>query len=268
MKTILVTGGNRGIGLEICRQLHRLGHTLIMGSRDIEKGNAAAIEFRPDIIVKQLDVTNDESIQNLFEFVRSHFGKLDVLINNAGIGELSYNKDKSPVYKLKTLLETHVIGVRQFNLFAVPFLRKAGIIESKGGVGDVPLDSVKKIMETNLYGAWRMSQIFIPLLEKSKNGRIINISSGMGELANLNGLYPGYSMSKVCLNALTIMFAKELKDRGISVNAICPGWVKTDMGGINAPLNVNQGADSAVWLATENKIPNGKFIRNRKEINW
>jgi len=94
------------------------------------------------------------------------------------------------------------------------------------------------------------------------------VSSGRGELKGLSGDYPGYSLSKASLNALTIMFSNELKSKGIKVNAMCPGWVKTDMGGPNAPRDVSQGADTAVWLATETEIPTGKFFRDRKEIDW
>jgi NAD(P)-dependent dehydrogenase (short-subunit alcohol dehydrogenase family) len=108
----------------------------------------------------------------------------------------------------------------------------------------------------------------IPLLKTSDDPRIINISSGMGQLSNLSGYYPAYSLSKASLNALTIMFSKELEQDGIKVNAMCPGWVKTDMGGPNAPRTVQQGADTAVWLATEPDIPTGIFFNDRNPINW
>jgi len=151
---------------------------------------------------------------------------------------------------------------------AVPLLRKAGIVTQKESAANILLKNVKHVMETNFYGAWRMIQVFIPLLQKSKNGRVINVSSGLGELNSLSGIYPGYSLSKSSLNALTIMFSNELKNNGIKVNAMCPGWVKTDMGGPDAPLHVSQGADTAIWLATENEIPTGKFFKERKEISW
>jgi NAD(P)-dependent dehydrogenase (short-subunit alcohol dehydrogenase family) len=106
------------------------------------------------------------------------------------------------------------------------------------------------------------------LLGKSEQGRIINLSSGMGELDSLAGDYAAYRLSKASLNALTIMFSKDLKEQGIQVNAMCPGWVKTDMGGPNAPRTVSQGADTAVWLATEKQVPTGKFFRDRAEISW
>lgn len=268
MKTVLVTGGNRGIGLEICRQLDELGYTVILGSRDLEKGKEAARPFSDNVIVKQLDVTNEDSIRNLFGFTKNDFGKLDVLINNAGIGEKSEGDKKGVLSGAKKFIETNFYGVRQVNKIVVPLMRKARLVPQRKGASNIFLPGVRQIMDTNFYGAWRMIQVFIPLLIKSENGRIINVSSGLGELKRLTGEYPAYSLSKSSLNALTIMFSNELKGNGISVNAMCPGWVKTDMGGPNAPRHVSQGADTAVWLTTEKKIPTGKFFRDRKEINW
>lgn len=268
MKTIIVTGANRGIGFEICRQLDQMGHSVILCTRDYEKGLKAATSLSKNVVVKQLDVTDNQSIHNLFHFVEENLGKVDVLINNAGIGELAYINRESTVLKFKDIIEKHVPLVRQMNRKIVPFFRRTGVIAPKQGAGNIPLDSVKQIMETNFYGPWQMIQTFTPLLQKSENGRIINVSSGMGVLNSLTGLLPGYSLSKTSLNGLTIMFSNELKEKGISVNAICPGWVKTDMGGANAPRELSEGADTAVWLATEKEIPTGKFFRDRKEISW
>lgn len=268
MKTILVTGGNRGIGLEICRQLDELGHTVILGSRDFQNGVVAAGSLSKNVIVKQLDVTNELSIMNLFEYVRNDFGKLDVLVNNAGIGT-NYKSDRKGLFsQVKDTLEENIPGFRQAVQAVKPFLKNAGIGPRKHTAQNVPINEVKIIMETNFYGAWRMAQVFIPLLMKSDDGRIINISSGMGELKSLSGEYPGYSLSKAALNALTIMLSNELRDKGIKVNAMCPGWVRTDMGGPNAPRHVSQGADTAVWLVTEKEIPSGKFFRDRQVISW
>ena len=266
MKTVLVTGGNRGIGLEICRQLDGLGYIVIMGSRDPEKGLEAARNFSDNVLVKQLDVTSEESIQALFNDIKTEFGKLDVLINNAGIGANS-NPELSKLSKIKEIMETNFYGAWRLIQVFLPLLRKAGIAK-RNGVSDIPLKRVKNIMETNFYGAWRTIRNLLPLIEKSENGRIINVSSGMGELKSLTGLYPGYSLSKSSLNALTIMLSNELKDKGIKVNAMCPGWVRTDMGGPNAPRDVHEGADTAVWLTTGENIPTGKFFRDRQEISW
>jgi NAD(P)-dependent dehydrogenase (short-subunit alcohol dehydrogenase family) len=268
MKTVLVTGGNRGIGLEICRQLAGLGHAVIMGSRDMEKGRKASALLSGNVIVRQLDVTDEKSIQNLFESVKDEFGKLDVLINNAGIGASHESQDGSFLSRVKHTMEMNFSGAWRMVRVFKPLLRRSGIVTSGKGAKNISAASVKYIMETNFYGAWRMMQVFLPLLLKSEDGRIINMSSGLGELKNLTGEYPGYSLSKSSLNALTIMFSNELKEDGIKVNAMCPGWVKTDMGGPYAPRTVSQGADTAVWLTVENEIPSGKFFKDREEINW
>ena len=225
-KTILVTGGNRGIGLEICRQLAELGHIVIVGVRSIEQGREAVQGFTGEIIVQSLEVTQRGSIGEVAKFIADTYGKLDVLINNAGIG-----------------------------------------VGNTGAV-NADMNEVKQIIETNFYGAWYMAQEMIPLLHKSQEGRIINMSSEMGALDNLAGGYAGYRLSKVSLNGLTILLANELKDEGIKVNAVSPGWVRTDMGGENAHRSVSQGADTAVWLATAPNISTGKFFKDRKEIDW
>ncbi len=226
-KIILVTGANRGIGLEICGQLSKLGHKVIMGSRNLKKGLKAAKMIAEDIFVSELDVTNEISIQNAVQLIEKEFGHLDVLINNAAI-----------------------------NSHANDFLK-------------TDLAEVDKHMKSNFYAPWRLSQAFYSLLQKSKDARIINISSEMGAFGQLkNGGYSEYRLSKTALNGLTILMASELKNSGIKVNAMCPGWVRTDMGGASAPRNVEQGADTAVWLSTTKEIPTGKFFSDRKEINW
>lgn len=268
MKTALVTGGNRGIGLEICRQLDEHGYTVILCSRDIDKGREAAGSLSKNVFAGQLDVTDEASIASLFEVVSNRFGKIDVLINNAGIGARNEPAKNTLTGKAKHLLESNFKGVFHLAQRYSKVLRKAGIGIPMKGAKDIALQGVKEIMDTNFYGPWRMIQVFLPLLLKSEEGRIINISSGMGQLQSLTGIYPGYSLSKSSLNALTIMFSNELKEQGIKVNAMCPGWVRTDMGGPNAPLHVSQGADTAVWLTTEKEIPTGKFFRERHEIPW
>ena len=268
MKIVLVTGGNRGIGLEICRQLDKLNHTVILGSRDFEKGIAAGGKLSKNVIVKQLDVTNEESILELFKFIKTDFGKLDVLINNAGIGANDDDDRNTVIGGVKDFIRTNLSTAWRIAKNFKPVLQNVGMGKGKKGATSISLVSVKLIMETNLYGPWRIIQAFIPLLKKSEDGRIINISSGMGELNSLTGDYPGYRISKSSLNALTIMFSNELKSQRIKVNAMCPGWVKTDMGGPDAPREVSQGADTAIWLATEKEIPTGKFFRDREEINW
>lgn len=233
MKPIsLVTGANRGIGLEICRQLAELGHTVILTARNAVKGETAAKSLSGDVHFLQLDVTSDASVNSCAGDLEKQFGKLDVLVNNAAI-------------------------------FKVDPLGKAK------GIKDVTTDEVKAIMETNFFGPLRVNHAFLPLLTKSKEGRIINVSSGMGELSDLRyGGYAGYRLSKAGLNAQTIQLAAELRHTSIKVNAMCPGWVRTDMGGPDATRSVAKGAETAVWLATAEGLPTGRFWRDKREIRW
>lgn len=267
-KTILVTGANRGIGKEICRQLAAMGYQIILGCRNLSSGIDAAREMKGIVNPQQLDVTSQNSIDLLFETVKSKYGRLDVLINNAGLGAMEFQNKNSRLMRARETLESGIPGIRKLARAAVPALRSAGILSRPETTTNVSMDHVKQIMETNFYGPWRMIQTFLPLLKKSEQGRIINVSSGMGELNSLAGNYPAYRVSKSSLNALTIMFANELKPHGIKVNAMCPGWVKTDMGGPDAPRTVEQGADTAVWLTTSINVSTGKFFRDRTEIPW
>ena len=224
----MVTGGNRGIGLGICRLLAVAGHNVILGSRDLQKGKKAAEMLKANVEVIQLDVINSGHIQDAVSFIEKAYGKLDVLINNAGIS-----------------------------------------IGSKGVI-DASLNETKQIMEVNFYGAWRMTQGFMPLLKMSNDARIINMSSGMGAHDDLTDGYAGYRLSKTALNGLTILMANELRRVGIIVVAMCPGWVRTDMGGAGASRTVEQGADTAVWLSETpgEHIETGKFYRDRRIILW
>ena len=268
MKTILISGGNRGIGLEICRQLHELGHRVIMGSRDVEKGHEAIQKLGIDPVIQQLDVTDKDSIQRAFEFVGEEFGKLDVLINNAGLGSTYFSNNKPVVSGISTFIKTRIPGGRQVIDLIKPVLWKTPMVSKSIGPSAISMEEVKVLMETNFYGPWSMIQAFLPLIRKSTEGRIINVSSGMGEMASLAGDYPAYRLSKASLNSLTIVLSKELENDNIKVNAMCPGWVRTDMGGPDAPRDVKDGADTAVWLATEPEIQSGKFFRDRTVIDW
>jgi NAD(P)-dependent dehydrogenase (short-subunit alcohol dehydrogenase family) len=225
-KIVLVTGANRGIGFEICKQLAIRNHTVILTSRDEEKGRKAATELKGKVVFHKLDVTSQASVDELCHFVKDEFNRLDVLINNAGI-----------VMKNTDLALTDI-------------------------------EDIKINMETNFYGPMRMNKTFLPLLQKGDDPRIINVSSGMGALASLTGGYAGYRLSKSGLNAQTILLSYDIKRTGIKVFAMCPGWVKTDMGGTAAPRPVHIGADTAVWLALENEGISGKFYRDRKIIPW
>lgn len=221
---IIVTGGNRGIGKEICRQLVALGHDVVLTARSVEKGEDAALKvgakFRP------LDVSNKESILEFVHRYKEEVGEVDVLINNAAI-----------------------------------------LIDSGVNVSNIDLEVVEQTIETNVYGPWMLIQELLPLLEKSSDGRIINISSGMGAIDGLSGDHPAYRISKTALNALTFMTDAQVGYK-VKVNAMCPGWVQTDMGGSGASRPVEKGAETAVWLATADKIPRGKFLRDKQVIEW
>lgn len=229
-KTALVTGGNRGIGLEVCRQLARLGHVVFLGSRDLQKGKRATDDLRRQGLVVhpiELDVTDGADRAQARTFVESEVGRLDVLINNAAI-----------------LYDTWQHAV------------------------DADLDTVRRAFETNVYAPWCMVQDFLPLLRASRFARIVNVSSEAGSLTSMTGGTPAYSLSKAALNALTRMLADGLRGTGILVNAVCPGWVETDMGGPGG-RPVEQGAASVVWGATlQDGGPTGGFFRDGDLLAW
>ena len=149
-------------------------------------------------------------------------------------------------------------------------INNAGVMED-GDENLLTLDAeiLRRTLETNTLGALRVAQAFVPLLSKSKDARIINVSSGGGQLSDMGTWSPAYCISKTALNAVTVQLANALRDKSIPVNSVCPGWVRTDMGGKNAPRSVEEGADTIVWLATEApRNLTGKFLRDRKEIPW
>ena len=217
----LVSGANRGIGAEIARQLATdQGFLVLAGARDPAK--VAAID---GLVPLELDVSDQASVDAARERFEADPGRLDVLVNNAGVGG-SYTQ----------------------------------------GAADFDLDDAKRTLETNLFGAWRLAQAALPLLRASDDGRIVNVSSGAGQLDDMQGGYPAYRISKSGLNALTRILAAE--ERGVRSNALCPGWVRTDMGGSGASRSVAEGADTAVWLATDPEVGSGGFYRDRKPIPW
>lgn len=224
----LVTGANRGIGLEVCRQLAQRGYIVILGARDEAKGHQAAASTRqPQIIPRQLDVSDPASIERARDWLAAEFGRLDVLVNNAAIHYDTWQRAVS-----------------------------------------ADLNTVQEAVETNLYGPWRMAQMFLPLLRHSQHGRIVNVSSEAGSLASMGGGTPAYSITKAALNALTRMLAAELRGEHILVNAVCPGWVATDMGG-SGGRPVTDGAASVVWAVTlPDDGPTGGFFRDGKALKW
>lgn len=227
----LVTGANRGLGFETCRQLARLGLHVILTSRDPRRGEQAAaaltsqsftVDFHP------LDVTIENSITDLCGFIDRQYGRLDVLVNNAGV-----------------------------------------YLDEGVSVFDVPMHQFRLTMETNFFGPLSLCRAFVPLMKKHGYGRVVNVSSGFGSVSEPGGFIASYRVSKVALNALTRIVAAEVNSREIKVNAVDPGWVRTDMGGRSAPRSVELGAETIVWLATlPPDGPSGGFYHDKKPIPW
>lgn len=231
-KTAVVTGANRGIGFEVCRQLAHLGMKVILTARDKEKGRKAAQSLQNegmDVVFHSLDVTKEESIQGLAEWLEQTHGRVDILVNNAGI----------QVDRDNTALQADI-------------------------------DKIKETMETNVYGPLRVCKALVPMIRKSNFGRIINVSSGMGALSVLTrarvARTPGYCVSKAALNVVTKLLGNELLDTNVTVNSMAPGNVRTDMNP-RGERSVEEGADTIVWLATE-CTASGKFFEDREERDW
>jgi NAD(P)-dependent dehydrogenase (short-subunit alcohol dehydrogenase family) len=230
-RVVLVTGANRGIGREVARQLAAQGDMVILAARDPERAVTAAAEVAADTGVAvrplELDVSKPASIDATVAQLTGDPGRLDVLINNAGIG-----KD-----------------------FGIP--------------GTAPdFDAIQETLETNFYGAYRLTVGLLPLLRASGRGRVVNVSSGMGGVAEMGGSSPGYRVSKAALNAMTRILAAELASEPVLVNSACPGFVATDMGRpFGAQKPVSEAAKGIVWLASlEDDGPRGGFFRDGNAI--
>jgi NAD(P)-dependent dehydrogenase (short-subunit alcohol dehydrogenase family) len=227
----LVTGANRGIGREVARQLSERGYEVLLSARDGQQARSAAEELTRStgaaLMPLTLDVSDPQSIAAAAERVRAEPGRLDVLVNNAGIG-------------------------------------------SDFGVSGVEPDFalIQRALDTNFYGAYRLTIELLGLLRESAHPRIVNVSSGMGGVAEMGGWSPGYRVSKAALNAMTRILATELKDAGFLVNSACPGFVNTDMGGpMGATKPVEDGAAGIVWLATlPDDGPTGGFFRDGRPV--
>jgi NAD(P)-dependent dehydrogenase (short-subunit alcohol dehydrogenase family) len=242
MTIALITGANKGIGLETARQLAAQGIHILIGARDAANGEAAAQKlqaagYKADFIA--LDVSNEASVKQAAQTVTDRYGKLDILVNNAGI---------HPEYPQ---------GIFSFE--------------------QMSLDLMMQIYQTNVFGPFMMIQAFLPLLRQSSAGRIVNTSSSVGSLTEQSNpespYYPvntaGYNSSKTALNALTVQLAKQLTDTNIKVNSACPGWVQTDMGSAAAPRTVEEGVRIIIKLATlPNDGPNGGFFDENGPIGW
>ncbi|MDJ0898587.1 MAG: SDR family NAD(P)-dependent oxidoreductase [Xenococcus sp. MO_188.B8] len=229
-KIALVTGGNRGIGFAIAQGLLQKGYQVIITSRSLAKAQEAAKKLQP-------------------------LGKVISI-------ELAVADDNS--------IEQAVVTINQeINRLDV-LINNAGIYPDRDvNILTISRKLLDSTLNTNTFGAIRMVQVLLPLLEKSQDARVINISSGYGQINGLSADVPSYCLSKLALNGATIMLADALSSKGIVVNAVCPGWVRTDMGGESAPRSPEQGADTAIWLATEaSGSETGKFWRDRTEISY
>ena len=238
-RVALVTGANKGIGFEIARQLASKKITVLLGVRDEDRGLKAQdklMRLALDTHVILLDVTDPMSIQAAVGKVKDEFKRLDILVNNAGI-----------------LIDPHT------------------------GITELNVTIFQNTLETNVFGPLLLSQACISLMEANNYGRIVNMSSTLGSLTDIARpdspdeeiRSPAYRLSKTVLNGITVMLAAELRGSNILVNSVCPGWVRTDLGGSQAPLSPQQGADTPVWLATlPNGGPTGGFFRDRQPVPW
>ncbi|TGL08551.1 SDR family oxidoreductase [Leptospira bouyouniensis] len=228
-KIALVTGANRGIGKQVSIDLAKQGIYVLIGSRnesDAEETLKQVKSVGKGEIVS-LDVSKEQSINEVLDMITGSFGRLDILVNNAGI-------------------------------FMDP-----------GSYFETTSEDLHRTLLVNLFGPFRLIQVFLPMMIQNNYGRIVNVSSGMGQLSDMGGGYPAYRISKTAINALTNLSSIEGVGKNIKINSVCPGWVKTDMGGANATRPVEKGAETIVWAATlpENG-PTGKFFRDKKEIPW
>jgi NAD(P)-dependent dehydrogenase (short-subunit alcohol dehydrogenase family) len=239
-KIALITGANKGIGLETARQLGKKNITVLIGARDLKKGEGAAGSLRKEGIdarVLALDVNSAESIGKAADQVERDFGRLDILVNNAGVMIDDENKK----------------------------------------VSEQSLESWRKTFDTNVFGLIVTTQAFLPLLRKSDAGRIVNLSSILGSITLhatpgspvYDTKVPAYNVSKSAVNAYTVQLAYELKDSKIKVNAAHPGWVKTEMGGKGALMEIPDGAKTSVALATIGEEgPNGAYLHLGEPLPW
>lgn len=236
MKIALVTGANRGLGFETAKQLGLKGFKVYMACRDEQKGRLATDLLKSmniNAVAIKMDVTKTKEIRDAVDLFKKSGEVPDVIVNNAGV-----------------------------------FLEVLSGPQDSESILNVDPVIILKTIETNTMGPLKLIQAFVPMMVKKGHGRIINISSGMGQLSQMGGNAPGYRMSKTALNALTRILQVELEGTNISVNSVCPGWVKTDMGGSSAPRSLEEGVKTTLWLATTENSPQGKFFRDCQEIPW
>jgi NAD(P)-dependent dehydrogenase (short-subunit alcohol dehydrogenase family) len=230
-RVALVSGGNRGLGLEIVRMLAQDGMRVVLASRSVEQGQAAVelLGYLADrVAVRHLDVTDADSTARLASWLRRTLGRCDVLMNNAAV-----------------------------------------LLDEDQGAATVDLELVSRTVETNLIGTWRLTQAIVPLMRAYRYGRIVNISSGLGSIASMRADLPAYRISKCAVNALTRMLAHELADSGILVNACCPGPARVEVRDGRRSIGPSASAETPVWLARlPDDGPTGAFYGERTLIDW
>jgi len=230
-KIALVTGGNRGIGLEVVRQFLARQFFVVLSCRNLSEGQSVAesLHFEPDQLrVIPLDVTSTESIEEAVNSFGQQFDSLDVLVNNAAI-----------------------------------------LFDASEDILSVSEDILNQTWNTNSLGPLRVVRAFLPYLKKSDDARVVNVSSRAAQLKDMGSFAPAYRISKTALNAVTGVLSNVLNEHGIKVNSVSPGWIRTEMGGPNAPGTLEEGADTIVWVATEAPISlTGQFLRDREPIDW
>jgi NAD(P)-dependent dehydrogenase (short-subunit alcohol dehydrogenase family) len=233
-----VTGAARGLGFETCRQLARKGHRVVLTARDDAKGRDAARALAGeglDVRFHPLDVTRPDSVAALGRYLDAELGGADALVNNAGV-----------------MLDA-----------------KGGAGRANAGVLASDLELWRRTFDVNVYGALRVAQAVGPGMRARGYGRIVNVSSGLGALSDMSAGWPAYRASKTALNAVTRLLAVELTGANVLVNSVCPGWVRTDMGGPAAERSTLEGSDTIVWAATlPDGGPSGGFYRDRQRIEW
>jgi NAD(P)-dependent dehydrogenase (short-subunit alcohol dehydrogenase family) len=244
-RVALVTGGNRGIGLEICHGLAKAGLRVILTGRDEAQLRQAQAELRKEnikVATIELDVTDrrmlvppaDLDVSFIADWVQRQFGRLDVLVNNAGV-------------------------VPDAHAYADP----------QDSILNMPEAALEQGLQTHFYGPLLLCRALLPLMQANGYGRIVNVSTHMARLDDMAAGWPAYRVSKLALNALTRILAAELEGQNILVNAVTPGWVRTRLGGEQAPLSPAQGADSIVWLSTlPDDGPRGGFFEGRQPSAW
>jgi NAD(P)-dependent dehydrogenase (short-subunit alcohol dehydrogenase family) len=256
-RVAIVTGSDRGIGFAVCLRLGKLGFQIILTSPDPVKGKASAAKLRSQgscVVFHVLDVMKESHVAALRSFVLKKFGYAEILVNNAGV---MLDGGRS---RLDGMLR------KQLD----PAQRKLGFGEGPG-ILQVDMDLLRATLEVNTLGALRMCQAFVPLMTERGFGRIVNVSSRLGQLKNMGDAekVPAYQMSKTALNAVTRMVADACGSQNVLVNSVCPGWTRTDIGGPEAPQSTEEAARTIVWLATlPEGGPTGGFFYDKKRITW